>query len=347
MIVRGLCVAAASLASAFAYAQGADLSVVQALNQGFAQHDVTFADTSPLSGNTELVRRLLSPLAADQILKNLTRSRKFLIEQPLDPSQEKFALYVPKQKPERGYALIVFVPPWDDARLPQGWAEVLERYGAIFVTPARSGDDQNVLARRVPLALIAEQTVARRYAVDPERIYIAGFSGGSRVAMRVALGYPDIFRGALLHAGSDPIGSREAPLPPKDLFLKFQTTHIVFVTGDEDSYSVNMDRASTRAMHEACVFDTDEVLRHGAGHQVLDAATLDRALNKLFAPTPPDPAALAQCRAALESEVAAKLQLVDALLAGGKHDEAQDALLDIDAHYGGLAAPQSVALSEK
>jgi pimeloyl-ACP methyl ester carboxylesterase len=341
-IIAHSLVLAVLLASAPAFAQD------NSANLGVVQQDVTFTDTSPLGDNSELVRRLLSPFAATQLEKNLARAGKYLTGQPLDLAQEKFTLYVPAQRPPHGYALIVFVPPWDDARLPHSWAEVLDRHGAIFVTAAHSGNDVNMLGRRVPLALVAEQNIVHRYAVDPEHIYIAGFSGGSRVAMRIALGYADIFRGALLHAGSDPIGSSTVPLPPKDLFLRFQdAVRLVFIAGEEDSYAVNMDRASMRAMRESCVFDTDEIVRRGAGHQTLDATTLNRALEALLHPAAPDPAALAQCRASIESEVAAKLQGAEALLADGKHDEAQKALIDIDARYGGLAAPQSVVLWEK
>src|SRR5437879_3459051 len=89
---------------------------------------------------------------------------------------------------------------------------------------ARSGNDASVLARREPLALLAAHNLMQRYPVDPERVYVGGFSGGARVAMRLALGYPDLFRGAILNAGSDPIGGAEIPLPPRDMFMRFQSS---------------------------------------------------------------------------------------------------------------------------
>ena len=54
--------------------------------------------------------------------------------------------------------------------------------------------------------VLAAYNVMKRYAVDPQRVFVSGFSGGARVAMRLALAYPDLFRGALMDAGSDPIG---------------------------------------------------------------------------------------------------------------------------------------------
>jgi hypothetical protein len=35
--------------------------------------------------------------------------------------------------------------------------------------------------------------LAERYRVDPNRTFISGFSGGSRVAFRTAIAFPDVF----------------------------------------------------------------------------------------------------------------------------------------------------------
>src|SRR5207302_4709848 len=144
----------------------------------------------------ELIRRMLSPLAAAQIPAVQARMGLRLSEQPVDLAREKFVLYVPRRAPDRGYGLLVFVPPSDDAALPPGWVPVLDQFGLILVRPVRSGNDQSAFGRRYPLAILAEYNVATRYRLDPDRIYIAGFSGGSRVALRLALAYPDVFRGA-------------------------------------------------------------------------------------------------------------------------------------------------------
>jgi hypothetical protein len=327
---------------AFAVALSAIDASAQTVGQ---QQDVIFAETSPLSGNAELMRRLLSPLATAQIRQTLARSGKVLNEQSIDPSQEKFVAYVPPQTPPHGYALLVFVPPWQSAKLPAGWADVLDHYGMIFVSASGSGNDANALGRREPLALIAEQNIVRHYAVDPQRIYVGGFSGGSRIAMRLALGYPDVFRGALLNAGSDPLGSDSPPLPPADLFHRFQeSTRLVYVTGDQDTFILNLDRESLRSMQDWCVFDTAALVSPGAGHEAADSSALSRALDALLHPEPPDPDKLAACRSGIETELTAKLQQAQSLIASGRRDEARALLLEIDKRFGGLAAPRSVEL---
>ena len=87
------------------------------------------------------------------------------------------------------------------------------------------------------------ENVRGLYPIDLARVYVGGLSGGSRVAEIAALAFPDVFRGVLLNAGSDPIGGEQGIyLPPPDLFRKFQTTRIVYVTGGEDETNVLDDQ---------------------------------------------------------------------------------------------------------
>jgi predicted esterase len=312
---------------------------------GGLQLNVEFTEYSPLSSNSELMRRMLSPFARAEAQRILARSGKGLSEQSINLADEKFVIYVPSPAPLHGYALLVFVPPWQDAKLPQGWASVMDQYGLIYVSAANSGNDENVLARRAPLALIAAQNIIRRYAVDPERVYIAGFSGGSRVAMHLALAYPDVFRGALLIAGSDPIGNARIALPSKELFLQFQnSTRLIYVTGEEDLGHLGMAAVSIRSMQEWCVSNVDTEVTPRAGHELADSAALSRALNPLLNPVKRDPDKLAACKSAIEAEMTAKLRQVQSLIAGGKPDDAHKLLMEIDRHFGGLAAPRSVEL---
>jgi pimeloyl-ACP methyl ester carboxylesterase len=240
----------------------------------------------------------------------------------------------------------VFVPPWSQAKLPPGWAGVLDRYGLIFVTAARSGNEESVLGRREPLALIAAANIEARYRVDPDRVYVGGLSGGSRIALRLALGYPDLFRGALLNAGSDPIGGTDMPLPPRDLFYLFQTrTRLVYFTGGQDTDHLAMDAGSLASLREWCVFGAQDQVIPGGHHEIASADALDRALKALEAPAKPDKDRLAACRAATDRELNAKLNQAQALLAAGHRDAAMRALTKIDRHYGGVAAPRSLDLA--
>jgi Esterase PHB depolymerase len=310
--------------------------------------DVAFSEYSSLSSNAELVRRLLSPLAAAEIQATLAESRQRLIEQSIDLSGERFLLYVPARAPAHGYGLLVFIPPWQEARLPTGWAAILDRYGMIFVSAARSGNEANVLARREPLALLAAVNVMHRYAVDAEHVYVGGFSGGARIALRLALGYPDVFRGALLDAGSDPLGNPAAggpPLPARELFERFEeSTRVVYVTGELDTSHLAMDANSLQSLRRWCIFNVESHTIARTAHEIATPAALDAALHALLAPLDSDPAKLSACRAGIEKDLTAQLERVEALTAAGKRDEARKLLTRIDLRFGGLAAPRSLEL---
>jgi pimeloyl-ACP methyl ester carboxylesterase len=312
------------------------------------RNDVVFSDYSPLSRSAELLHRLLSPLNADQVSKRLAHSAVAMRDQPIDLAQERFTVYVPSHPAAQGYGLLVFVPSWENAKLPQGWAEMLDRHGVIFVSAANSGNAANVLDRREPLALLAAHNIMQRFRVDPERIYIGGFSGGSRIALRLALGFPDVFRGALLNAGSDPIGDAQTPLPPPELFSRFQeTTRIVYISGQNDAINVEKDAASKRSMLEWCAFDSYVERSPWVEHEVAGSAALDRVLVMLDKHAKPNWTRLNNCRSRINQELAKQIDQASDLLAAGNVDGTRRLLNKIDARYGGLAAPRSVDLAAR
>jgi pimeloyl-ACP methyl ester carboxylesterase len=312
------------------------------------QTSVMFTACSPFSRSTELVRRLLSPLNAWRVLEVSRRAGHALREQPLDVGQQRFSLYVPRHAPPGGYALLVFVPPWNSATVPSEWKAPLDRHGMIYISAANSGNAADVLDRRVPLALLAAWNIMQRYRVDPRRIYVGGLSGGSRVAERVALGYPDLFGGALLIAGSDPVGTAQLALPPVDLFRRFQQhTKLVYLTGQNDPVNLELDARGRQSMHDFCVFHLTTVAEPWVGHELPVARSLERALDRLYDPVQVDADRLARCREGVDKKLNARLQQVRGLLIARKFAAARAQLERIDSRYGGLAAPQSVALASE
>lgn len=309
--------------------------------------NVVFTQATPLSSNPELARRMLTPLTAATIPRALAKLGKALSEQPVDVTREHFVLYAPAKAPPGGYGLLVFVAPWREARLPQGWAAGLDRHGMIFVSAAESGNDASPLGRRDPLALIGAEGAMRLYPVDPEKVYVGGFSGGSRIAMRLALAYPDVFRGALLNAGGDPIGESRAPIPPADLFARFQSSRLVYVTGEKDTANLAADGGSRESMRQWCVYDITSQVIPLVGHIEPDASAFGRALDALIAPARPDAAKLAACRAHIEKDLGARLGRVEAQIAAGRPADARRLLEATDRRYGGLAAPRSLELAER
>lgn len=245
--------------------------------------EVVFTEVSPLSRNEELMRRMLPRDQATALAEGLAKQGKHLAEQSIDPALERFTLHVPPEEPAGGYALLVFVPPWQQAKIPLGWEEVLDRLGVIYVSAARSGNEEITLARREPLALIAAANVMARYKVDPAKVFIGGFSGGSRVAERLALGYPDLFHGALLDAGSDRLGT-DPPPPPEDLLALFkERSRLVFVTGEADSINRRLDADTMLSLDEIGMSRYVSQSVPWLGHEVLPASAFEAAMKALLA----------------------------------------------------------------
>lgn len=310
------------------------------------QRNVVFTLPAPLARNGELLRKLVSPLRAMGMQQAMAGNPLAMEASPLAPAQQHFALYVPTSPtPATGYALLVFVPPWEDARIPVEWIPVLDRNHVILVTAAGSGNDANVLDRRDPLALLAAFNVMQRYHVDPARVYVGGFSGGSRVALRLALGYPDLFRGALLDAGSDPIGTAQVPLPSGDLLHRFQqSSRIVFLTGSDDLIRQAQLARTNASLAQWCVFDPESITLLHTGHVLADTSAFAQGLATLFKPHAPDATKIAACRARNAAALDRDLSDAETLAHAGHIEQARRSLTAIDAHYGALAVPRSLAL---
>jgi pimeloyl-ACP methyl ester carboxylesterase len=311
-----------------------------ASSYGRMQSDVVFTRYSPLSRSIEIARRALSPLVYRRMTQALAEAKQRLADQAIDLAKEKFDMYVPSgAPPPAGFGLVVFVAPSSGPTRPDDWRVALDDHRVIFVSAQRSGNEMNVLERRVPLALLAYENVRAQFAVDSNRVYVMGFSGGSRVAEIVALGYPDVFRGAILNAGSDPIDGKDGNYkPPVELFRSFQRSRLVYVTGEEDADHLRRDEVSRESMRDNCVLDlkTERVLR--LGHHAIDRFALDRALEDLDAPRAVDPGELDRCNTRVAGQIAAELAKAAAALSSGDRDGARARITAIDERFGGLAA---------
>ena len=73
---------------------GGDAERVWAQAQDAGNQTVVFTDTTPLAGNAELARRLLTPLTVLEMQKALTRAGQHLRDQSLTLADEKFLVHI-------------------------------------------------------------------------------------------------------------------------------------------------------------------------------------------------------------------------------------------------------------
>jgi hypothetical protein len=111
-----------------------------------------------------------------------------------DLTQEHFWLDVPSgYDGSEPWGLVVYDDPAAImTALPDGWEQVLNDDKLILIAPQNAGDDQNI-ARRQGLCVIAALEMAKQYGIDPKRIYAAGFAGGARMAAELGIHQSDIF----------------------------------------------------------------------------------------------------------------------------------------------------------
>ncbi len=138
-------------------------------------------------------------------------------------------VYVPESyKPENPTGLMVYISPSRSGDIPRRWKSVMDKRNIVWIAANHSGNRVKV-ARRAIYAIVAPTLAGNHYKIDPERIYVSGFSGGSRIAGMVAADYPQLFKGAIFNCGIDFWGND----PPRQFEL-VKKNHYVFVTGTRD-----------------------------------------------------------------------------------------------------------------
>lgn len=301
---------------------------------------------SPRVTGGEFSRRLLSPISADDIARFLESEGRTLAPETFVRGRESIDVFVPAEMPASGFGLIVFVPAGDDFFLPRDWKGSLERRGIVFVSLRGAGNSTDVIGRRIPMVLHAAEHAIASLRIDPARVYVSGFSGGARLAQRVALGWPDLFSGSLQFAGSVVIGTHRLPPPALELMARFQeNTRVVMVSGNVDLPNRRNDAEAREGLRALCVAGERGFAPARLDHWVPDGRAFARALEMLETPVAVDPAAQADCRRRLAADIAGELDAAKAEADRADWQPAVDRLVALDDRYGGLAAPRSVELA--
>jgi hypothetical protein len=162
-------------------------------------------------------------------------------------ANESFGLYVPEAYDSNNPSgLIVWVSPSEKGNVPEAWIPVLEKHKFVWVGANKSGNAHDYIHRRIPLALDAAHNAQKLYNIDPNRVYIAGLSGGGRVSSVTAFHHSDIYTGGIFIIGTNywrqvkipgrnAIWRRNAPRPrQKYLSHACRFGRYVFLTGDKD-----------------------------------------------------------------------------------------------------------------
>lgn len=136
--------------------------------------------------------------------------------------------------------VLVFVKPSNSGELPPDWAPVLDRRNLIWIAANDSGNERP-RAQRVLMAIAALKLMESTTAIDTHRVYIAGMSGGGRIASTIITRFPGRFTGGLYIAGADFWTRNEEPLRPR-----IAANRYVFITGSRDFNQGDMRRVYSK-----------------------------------------------------------------------------------------------------
>jgi hypothetical protein len=164
-------------------------------------------------------------------------------------AEQTYAAYIPTTGNKKALPVIYFFDPHASGSLPLNKYKALaDKYGFLLIGSNNSKNGNNWQISDAIYQILSEDT-KKRFKIDGQRIYTAGFSGGAKVAGFVALNHPEI-KGVIANGAGLPDGAAAGN-------YDFSFTAI---TGEGDmnmtelvSISKEFDKTSTR--HRLMVFN--------------------------------------------------------------------------------------------
>ncbi len=170
--------------------------------------------------------------------------------------------------------IVVYVSPTQSGALPQDWSSVMDEYNLIWISANNSGN-RVIVSRRVLKALLALNAIQQEYVLDQTRIYVAGLSGGGKMASMIATEYANTFDGGLFICG---VKSWVVDKPR--YFEAIKSNRYVFLTGEHDQALESTKRAY-RNYRDAGVPQIQLVVIDDMGHANPPRREFSRAIEFL------------------------------------------------------------------
>lgn len=125
-----------------------------------------------------------------------------LVEKATGDGEHKFWVYVPKKyDPNIAHGVIVWLHPPGKNReadikdLVESWEAVCEENNLILVAP-KSENAEGWVASEGDFVVNAVRDAMKQYTTDPQRVVAHGMGVGGQMALHLAMGHRDLFRGA-------------------------------------------------------------------------------------------------------------------------------------------------------
>lgn len=195
---------------------------------------------------------------------------KQLVEESLRGGDFTYEFCGPRDGGDRAWPLVIFVSP---ENRPVGWPfwEATCREHGVLFAGIRDAGNGVVKPRRVRAVVETLGDLRQRYRIDPDRTYLAGFSGGGYIASEVAMALPEYF-GGLVSYGHSP----GPPPSPWGRQLASEQLSVAIVCGERESAA-----AWAKELHapqlKGLGFRTELQLIDGMGHTMPGPAATEEA----------------------------------------------------------------------
>lgn len=232
-------------------------------------------------GGYEKEVRVSAPTRLDWVFAVANQS---VVNPPVDwlrgyeSTSQRYEFFEPEtpRGAKTGRPLVLFISASDN---PVGWANleaVCKQKGLLFASPFEAGNN-TPLPRRVRIVLDVLDDIRRKHVVDPDRTYLAGFSGGGRVACGIAFALPELFGGVMpVCAGGD---LRDEPWLRHRLIDRLS---VAFVTGTDDFNRGEVERFRGGMFRDIGVRTKVTVVPR-LGHGIPDATVFSSVIDWLDA----------------------------------------------------------------
>lgn len=178
-----------------------------------------------------------------------------------DSTKQHYELYVPRREGKKLFPVLLYISPSGEH---QGWKRfetLCKQQGILFAGPFGAGNDCPT-KKRARIVLDVLDDLRRHYPLDADRTYVAGFSGGGRVACALAFALPECFGGVLpICAGHD---LREESWLRRRVVDRLR---VASLTGEKDFNRAEVERLRVPYLKEVGV--TARVwTQRGMGHDI-------------------------------------------------------------------------------
>ncbi|MEO1996974.1 MAG: hypothetical protein ABGZ17_17035 [Planctomycetaceae bacterium] len=244
------------------------LLVGTAYGQQSARHTTGFVDQAQVSGETRLdwifsIANQSPAQVPDGLLDNY------------DSSGQTYQRFVPENyRDDKTWPVLLYVSPGKRGSGWNVWKSVCQRHGVLFVGPHNAGNNCPG-PRRARIVLDALDDMRRNYRTDPDRTYIAGFSGGGRVACQMAFALPELFGGVVPLCAAGELRS-ESWLRQRVI----DRISLALVTGENDFNRGEVERFRGPLLSEVGVRTRVWVVP-GLGHRPAGPQTLEQVFQWL------------------------------------------------------------------